>query len=483
MNMNATLGAADYGRISSDPGHDEKGVTRQVGDNQARISREPGWHHAGSFVDNDLSATRGRRRPRFEALLEAVRRGEVRVIVCYMSGRLLRNRRERMEAGELFAARGVKVVCTHGLDLDYSTPAGRMMAGIMGEVDAHEVEQASERIKRSKAQAAEEGRPTGGRPYGYRPDPAAPKNAKRRLIVPDEAEVVRAMRDAALWGAPLRSVVLDLEDLGVPTLRGGPWSLATVREILKSPAIAGLRMCGEAAVPATWEPIITVGEHHRLVGLLSRHTQPPGWSSKPVHLLSGIAGCGACNKAKVHGRTARGTPSGREYTCLPAERGGCRGVRRDAGMVEDLVEKAAVRILGKPGVVEHMLAAGAPDADEVLEVQRGVEAAQARAAALGAEMKDDDPDDEVTKIVRKARADAIRADLAALRARQRLMARASVVDGLLDADDIDAYWSSLPLPRKRAIIAALVEVTILPVGRGRRATEEHVRVVESAPPA
>jgi DNA invertase Pin-like site-specific DNA recombinase len=480
MTTITTVGAADYGRISDDDGHDEKGVARQSEDNRTRIAREPGWHFAGSFIDNDLSATKGRPRPEFRRLMDAVRRGEVKVIVVYMTGRFVRNRRERMETYEDLARHGVRIVCTKGADLDLSTPAGRMVAGILGEVDAHEVEQAGERIRRSKKQAAEEGRPTGARPYGYRPDPTAPKNDKRRLVVPDEAEVIRALKDAALWGASLRSLVLDLNDVGVPTLGGGPWSVATVRGMLTSPVIAGMRACGGAIVPATWEPVITVGEHHRLVALFSRHAQPEGWSNQHVHLLSGIADCGACGRSRVHGRVDARRPSGRAYVCPPAERGGCRGVRRDAGMVEDLVEKAAVRILGRPGVVERMLAAGAPDADEVIKVQRGIDAAQARAAALGAEMKDDDPDDEVTKIMRKARADAIRADLAALRARQGLMARASVVDGLLDAEDIAAYWPSLSLPRKRAIIAALVDITILPVGRGHRAGKEHIRIVRRA---
>jgi len=117
----------------------------------ARIAREPGWRLAfAPFVDNDVSATRGSKgkpRPQYDRLMAAVGRGEVRVIVLYMSSWLWRNRRQRAEAMELLAPWGVLLAATQGSDLDLGTPSGRMVAGILGEVDSHEVEQNAVRIR------------------------------------------------------------------------------------------------------------------------------------------------------------------------------------------------------------------------------------------------------------------------------------------------------------------------------------------------
>ncbi|ETA00421.1 hypothetical protein CcI156_19940 [Frankia sp. CcI156] len=488
------IGAADYARISSDPGNDAKGVARQTEDSQGRIEREPSWRHVGSYIDNDLSATKGKERPEFERLMAAVRRDEVKVIVIYMTGRFVRTRRERMETYELLAKHGVRIVCTNGPDLDFSTPAGRMVAGIMGEVDAHEVEQLATRVSDSHLQAAKEGRPIGGRCYGYRPDPHALKHHKRRLIVPEEAAVIREMAPRALRGETLYSIVQDFNERGVPTLHpgrsrtGGLWSVSVLRDILTNPAIAGRSvLLGVDYGEAEWEPIISYADHLKLVGMFSGRTAPEGWTNRHVHLLSGIALCGKClaqgREITVTCRPgAKPTPSGyqpwpksRGYICPDKQRGGCRGLRHAADPVDAYVEETVVRLLGEPGVIDNLVAAEAPDAEEVLKVATEIEACQARAAAVGALMAKDDPTDEVTAIARRAALDQIRDDLTRHRQRQTALARSTVAEGLLDVEDIAHHWEHvMTLSQQRATISALVRITLLPIGRGKRGTTDHV---------
>ena len=47
--------------------------------------------------------------------------------------------------------------------------------------------------------------------------------------------------------------------------------------------------------------------------------------------------------------------------------------------------------------------------------------------------------------------------------------RRSVLEGVADAPDPARVWAGLNLDRRRAIIDLLVEVTILPANKGRRA--------------
>ncbi len=479
------IGAADYARISSDPGNDAKGVARQAEDSATRIAREPGWRHVGSFVDNDLSATKGRARPRFQELMDLVQRGEVQVIVCYMTGRLLRNRRERAEAFHLFAERGVRVVCTGGQDLDFSTPAGRMLAGILGEFDTYEVEQLATRVSDSHQQAVKEGRPIGRAGYGYVPDPEAPKHQKRRLIVPEEAAVIREMRDRIFKGESMQSIARDLNARGVPTAAPGQaidprWSSTIIRGIMANPALAGRSTyLGEDVGRAVWEAIISEDDHAKITDLFSSRRQPEGWTNRHVHLLSGIALCGRCategRRVTITCRTDRRNIRG--YICRDKVRGGCRGLRLKADLVDAYVEETVVRMLGEPGVIDHLVAAGSPDADEVMTVAAAIESCQARATSIGEQMAGDDPDDEITAIARKAALAKINEELKSHRQRQSRLARATVAETLLDVEDVAHHWEHvMTLSQQRATIAALVEITLIPPGRGYHSGIQHVRI-------
>jgi len=154
-----------YARISEDPLGLERGVTRQLDDGRALIEAR-GWTPAGEFVDNDLSALSGKRRPQYEALMSAVDAGQVDRVVTYMQSRLWRNRRERADAIERLRQKRVSVVCIKGPELDLSTATGRMLAGLLGEFDTHESEVKGERVARAALARAEAGQANGAVLYG-----------------------------------------------------------------------------------------------------------------------------------------------------------------------------------------------------------------------------------------------------------------------------------------------------------------------------
>ena len=67
--------AALYARISEDPLGLERGVGRQIEDGRA-LAEARGWEVVGEYVDNDITALRGRPRERYADLMAAVDRGE-----------------------------------------------------------------------------------------------------------------------------------------------------------------------------------------------------------------------------------------------------------------------------------------------------------------------------------------------------------------------------------------------------------------------
>jgi len=156
---------AIYCRISEDPRATEKGVARQREDCEALVAAR-GWQLVGVYTDNDISALKGAHRPGYAALLVSVQRGELDRIVAYGLSRLWRSRTERAEAIGVLSAARVGVALVKGSDLDLTSAAGRMYAGVLGEFDTAESEIKAERVARAAQQRAEEGRPNGALGYG-----------------------------------------------------------------------------------------------------------------------------------------------------------------------------------------------------------------------------------------------------------------------------------------------------------------------------
>ncbi|MGH3800706.1 MAG: recombinase family protein [Pseudonocardiaceae bacterium] len=137
--------AAIYVRIS----RDKVGVERQEADCRELAGRL-GWTVAEVFADNDLSAYSGKRRPRYCAMLEAVRAGRVEAVLAWHTDRLHRSPVELEDY--ITACNESRDVPTHTVQagpLDLSTPSGRMVARQLGAVARYESEHRSERVRRA----------------------------------------------------------------------------------------------------------------------------------------------------------------------------------------------------------------------------------------------------------------------------------------------------------------------------------------------
>ena len=82
----------------------------------------------------------------------------------------------------------------------------------------------------------------GLRPFGYRPDPDAPKYHKTLLVVPAEAAEIRAAAAAILAGTSQKAIARDLRDRDVPTVTGCRWTAETLHDVIIKPA-ARRRWC------------------------------------------------------------------------------------------------------------------------------------------------------------------------------------------------------------------------------------------------
>jgi DNA invertase Pin-like site-specific DNA recombinase len=467
---------ATYERISKADAGDEDGVIRQ-GEDTAELAERRGIPIDGRrFRDNDKSATHGAHRPDYEQLMAAVERGEVDVIIVYMLGRLWRNRRERAEGIEILRKHGVSVLCVKGPELDLTTAAGRLLAGLLGEVDTFEVEQMSEREQREMRQRVERGQvPTGPRCFGYTADGTE--------VIDSEAAEVRKMYKAIAAGASLSGIAADLNKREVLNRNGKAWTHNAVRYLLQNERYAGLREYNGTTYAGKWPTIVSEDQWRQAVTILtdpSRKTSP-GPARK--WLGSGLYLCGVCDDGTTVTSAQRGQKKGSSGS--PDRLYKCSGpVKHLARLAEPIDELIAGTEPGQPlGLVPQLLVR--EDAAHLLldDDRPDMDDLNAQAAVLRARLKNMTDafadDDEADALEFKRAVRRVKERLTKVEQQMTSPARAAVLGDLVRSDDAVAAWAALPLDRKRAVVDMLMTVTIHRSGPGRK--KFHPESIEIVP--
>jgi DNA invertase Pin-like site-specific DNA recombinase len=463
----AMTAAVKYLRISEDRDDDERGITRQRKDT-GTLAAARDLTVVEEYADNDLSATFGATRPRYTDMMAAAARGEFSVIIVFQLSRLWRNRRERAEGIEVLRRAGVSVVCVKGPDLDMSTAYGRGMTGLLGEFDTMEAEVKGERTVAAQRQAAEAGLHLGGaRPFGWDlvPDPArAGRSNAHRPVLPvineTEAAEVRRLTASLLAGDSLNSLARDLNDRGILTTRGKPWTATSLRVTLTRPRNYGaVDFQGEIIPGAAWPAIVAETDVRRVRRLLENPGRRTSTGNRVTHLMSGLALCGVegCTlRVKTGSVKSRNGNRRRLYKC-PAEH-----LYRAVDPVDVVVEGA---LIAKITLARLSTADAARLLGDDHEPDLAAEAATLREKI--AELLDMWESDELTRGEHKARRARLTKRLDAVTRRMERAGRAPVLRELLNAEDVAAAYDALSLDRKRAAIAEVMEVTILPGVSGR----------------
>jgi site-specific DNA recombinase len=273
----------------------------------------------------------------------------------------------------------------------------------------------------------------------------------------EAAEIAKAAR-AILAGVSLREVTADLRRRDVPTVYGGPWHTSTVRGMLLSPRAAGIQTYrGEEVGKAEWPAILDESTWRGVVAILTdpaRRTSPPVTSPSPKWLLSLIANCGVCGQTVVVGGGRKENPT---YVC----RHQTGHMRRVARPTEEFVSRIIIARLSQPDAAE--LLSRHPEID-TSSLSREVTAARARLDALARMFGNGDID------VRQLQEGTAAAKSDLKRAEDGLAAAAprDVLAGLAGRADAAQIWEKLDIGRKRAIVRTLVNVTLMPRGRGGR---------------
>lgn len=448
--------AAIYVRQSLAKDGDELAVKRQERECR-RLCELRGYDVAELITDNNKSASRGKR-PGYERLLKSLGEGRFDVVVVYRLDRLLRRVIELEGLIELLERTGVAVATVQG-DLDLSNAQGRLLGRILASVAKAEVETKSERHKLANRQKAEAGKPHHGgrRPFGYEDD--------MLTIREDEAALLREMAKRVIAGSGYKHVAHWLNAEGFRTTMGRLWYPLTVRNMLRKPRYAGIRVYEGVEYPAAWPAVFDELTWQQLQATMNRRKEAAGDVPKArKYLLTGLAVCGSCG-LPLTGSTIRdrpGLPKRRVYACRgQRDTGlvrGCGSVRRNADALDDWVTRNVMFRLDTEAL--QRLLEGSGGQDDISELVQQRTALQARLDSL--------VDDYVLGTLTKAQVargtEKAKAELRRIDNEIEALAAQATALPLTAGESLEAAWQHADDGWRRQLLSLVVEKVV--VNRG-----------------
>lgn len=267
------------------------------------------WDKIVPFVDEGQSA-KDMNRPALKQLIKLIKKGKVARVITMTVDRLSRNLLDMLNFIELCEEHNTAFVCIT-LNFDTSTPIGRMVLQILAAFAEFERAMIASRVKMTMSHiVSKKKRYLAAPPFGYQFD-----DEGKLVIVEEEAEWIRKAADLFIGGYGYRRVAVFLNENGITTRKGKPWSSSSVRSMLNNVLYTGRviwsRRYYDKKGKMKWrdesdwviaenahEPIITEEQWDKIQERIARN-MPRGGEKQMKHRLSGLLVCGYCGSKMV----------------------------------------------------------------------------------------------------------------------------------------------------------------------------------------
>jgi site-specific DNA recombinase len=460
----ASARAALYGRVSQDH-RGGRSVAEQETESRAACTLN-GWTLAGTYTDNDISASRftTAKRAEWTKLVADLDAGKFDVLVLWEPSR---GSRELMTwAALLDACRRRKVlvhVTSHQHTYDLSKPRDWRSLAEDGVDSAYESEKASQRVRRSMNAGAVAGRPHGRCPYGYvrRYDPAT-KALVAQEIDPQTAPVVREIFRRLAAAEPVSAVTNDLNARGVLSPEGKTWARQIVRKTALNHTYIAKRDYQGEIHNCDWPALVKAEDWYAARRVLldpKRTTTKPGLAK---YLLSYLVRCGVCGQpcqgARRKGRSAA------YYFCPKSH------VSAGIEWLDSIITPLVLARLNDKDLIARL---SGGDDEAVVAARTEVAALQERLDGF----RDAAASGELTAASLAHVETRLLASIETAKRKATSAAVPSVLRGLAGADDIAQRWERLSIAGRRQIVSTLIEVKLDPSRtRGPAASDDYDRV-------
>ncbi len=158
-------------------------------------------------------------------------------------------------------------------------------------------ERRRERAREGMRRRALRGEVLGRAPYGY--------VVADRQLVPDPREAATVKRIFAMYldeNEGIRRIARRLNDQGIVTRTGRPWTAGAVRNVLRNAVYTGLYRRLGVTVARAHPSLVTTAQHAEVLRRMTSKRTAPATQERREYLLSGLVRCGHCGGPMIGAR-------------------------------------------------------------------------------------------------------------------------------------------------------------------------------------
>ena len=331
--MNAVI----YARYSSDRQREEsiEGQLREC----TEYAKKNNLTLLGTYVDRALSA-RTADRPDFQRMIADSAKGIFDVVLVWKLDRFSRDRYDSAHYKHILKKNGVRLISIKENISD--GPEGIILESMLEGYAEYYSAELSQKIRRGQQDNAIKCMNNGGNtPLGYYVDKATGKLE----IDPETAPYVRELFSRYADGERLTVLQAEMEQRGLRSKRGNPYSISVLSNLLKNRKYIGQYKYGDVIIPDGIPAIIDNELFERVQTRMAANKKAPARAkAEEEYLLTTKLYCGECGRlmAGESGKGCKGVVY-HYYKCSGAKRKlGCKkkAIRKD--WIEDVVVKFTV---------------------------------------------------------------------------------------------------------------------------------------------
>lgn len=443
--------------------HREESISLELQEHEGRAYCERhGYDVVAVEADPGISG-RTWNRPAVQRVMTMVEAREVDVVVLWKWSRLSRSRLDWAVAADRIESAGGRIESATE-PLDTTTSTGRLARGMLTEFAAFESERIGDVWRESHARRVRNGMPANGKPrFGY-------AYSREEGFTPDPVTgpILARLYREYISGVSIYALVKELNDQGVTTVPGygqgdRRWSDRTLRRVLDSGFAAGLFRAGDELHQGRHEAIITSAEWAAFLEARARRSVYRR-TERSEYLLSGLVRC-ACGSSMTAGQFGEARQA--KYRCSDAHK-----KRTHAGgyVTASFVEAAVFEWLlayqrdlseiSRRRAEEVKLRAVISPAEQITQRLD-------RLASKVARLHDLYADGGMTREEHQVAIESLRDEQAKLRVALQGAEAAAARPHVQILPDLINRWDELPIPKRRELLRALIEVVVVTPGRPR----------------
>lgn len=342
------MNAVVYARFSSHR-QGEQSIEGQV----AEAERYAATHNLKIihiYADRALTG-RNDNREQFQLMLADASKHKFDALIVWKTDRIGRNKEEIALNKYHLKKNGVKIYYVAEAIPD--TPEGIILESVIEGMAAYYSEQLSQNVKRGQRASALKAQSTGGnRPLGYLTGPD-----KKFVIDPKTAPTVKLVYELYAQGKTIAEIVKELNNRGLRTLRGRPFTHNSLRTVLKNEKYIGVytykdEIRLENAIP----PIIDTDTFYKVQEMLKYNQRMAAHkNAKTDYILTEKLFCGKCGTMMVGvSGTSRHGIRHHYYACTKQKKKLCSKKAVRQMWIENLVLDYIIELLKNNELLEFI---------------------------------------------------------------------------------------------------------------------------------